>query len=91
MTAFRGYGYYASKAAMNMYTRALAWDPARHTLYAGGLGGLFRLDGDRLEALGLRGVQALAVTGDDLYAGAIDGLWRLSLAQFNITEGGLSP
>jgi NAD(P)-dependent dehydrogenase (short-subunit alcohol dehydrogenase family) len=27
MTHFRGYHYYGSKAAMNMYTRALAWDP----------------------------------------------------------------
>ncbi len=27
MTAFRGYGYYGSKTALNMYTRALAWDP----------------------------------------------------------------
>jgi len=27
MTRFRGYGYYGSKAAENMYTRALAWDP----------------------------------------------------------------
>jgi len=27
MTAFRGYNYYASKATLNMFTRALAWDP----------------------------------------------------------------
>jgi NAD(P)-dependent dehydrogenase (short-subunit alcohol dehydrogenase family) len=27
MTDFRGYYYYASKAALNMLTRALAWDP----------------------------------------------------------------
>lgn len=27
MDHFRGYHYYGSKAAMNMYTRALAWDP----------------------------------------------------------------
>jgi NAD(P)-dependent dehydrogenase (short-subunit alcohol dehydrogenase family) len=27
MTRFRGYGYYGSKAAENMYTRALAFDP----------------------------------------------------------------
>ena len=27
MTHFRGYHYYGSKSAMNMYTRALAWDP----------------------------------------------------------------
>jgi NAD(P)-dependent dehydrogenase (short-subunit alcohol dehydrogenase family) len=27
MRAFRGYGYYGSKAAENMYTRSLAWDP----------------------------------------------------------------
>jgi NAD(P)-dependent dehydrogenase (short-subunit alcohol dehydrogenase family) len=27
MTEFRGYYYYASKAALNMFTRALAWDP----------------------------------------------------------------
>jgi NAD(P)-dependent dehydrogenase (short-subunit alcohol dehydrogenase family) len=27
MNHFRGYHYYGSKAAMNMYTRALAWDP----------------------------------------------------------------
>ena len=27
MTHFRGYNYYASKAAMNMYTRSLAFDP----------------------------------------------------------------
>jgi NAD(P)-dependent dehydrogenase (short-subunit alcohol dehydrogenase family) len=27
MTWFRGYGYYGSKAAENMYTRALAFDP----------------------------------------------------------------
>ncbi len=27
MKAFRGYGYYGSKAAENMYTRALAFDP----------------------------------------------------------------
>jgi NAD(P)-dependent dehydrogenase (short-subunit alcohol dehydrogenase family) len=26
MTSFRGYHYYGSKAAMNMYTRSLAWD-----------------------------------------------------------------
>ena len=27
MEHFRGYNYYGSKAAMNMYTRSLAWDP----------------------------------------------------------------
>jgi NAD(P)-dependent dehydrogenase (short-subunit alcohol dehydrogenase family) len=27
MDQFRGYGYYGSKATMNMYTRSLAWDP----------------------------------------------------------------
>lgn len=27
MNHFRGYSYYGSKAAMNMYTRSLAWDP----------------------------------------------------------------
>ncbi|MBC8334195.1 MAG: SDR family oxidoreductase [Anaerolineales bacterium] len=27
MGDFRGYNYYGSKAAMNMYTRSLAWDP----------------------------------------------------------------
>jgi NAD(P)-dependent dehydrogenase (short-subunit alcohol dehydrogenase family) len=27
MTHFRGYHYYGSKAALNMYTRVLAWDP----------------------------------------------------------------
>jgi NAD(P)-dependent dehydrogenase (short-subunit alcohol dehydrogenase family) len=27
MDHFRGYNYYGSKAAMNMYTRSLAWDP----------------------------------------------------------------
>jgi len=27
MTRFRGYAYYGSKAAENMYTRALAWNP----------------------------------------------------------------
>jgi NAD(P)-dependent dehydrogenase (short-subunit alcohol dehydrogenase family) len=27
MTGFRGYGYYGSKAAENMYTRSLAFDP----------------------------------------------------------------
>ena len=27
MTGFRGYYYFGSKAALNMYTRALAWDP----------------------------------------------------------------
>ena len=27
MNHFRGYHYYGSKAAMNMYTRSLAWDP----------------------------------------------------------------
>lgn len=27
MGEFRGYNYYGSKAAMNMYTRSLAWDP----------------------------------------------------------------
>jgi NAD(P)-dependent dehydrogenase (short-subunit alcohol dehydrogenase family) len=27
MTHFRGYNYYGSKAALNMYTRSLAWDP----------------------------------------------------------------
>jgi NAD(P)-dependent dehydrogenase (short-subunit alcohol dehydrogenase family) len=27
MTRFRGYGYYGSKAAENMYTRSLAYDP----------------------------------------------------------------
>jgi NAD(P)-dependent dehydrogenase (short-subunit alcohol dehydrogenase family) len=27
MDHFRGYGYYGSKAAENMYTRALAFDP----------------------------------------------------------------
>ena len=27
MRDFRGYNYYGSKAAMNMYTRSLAWDP----------------------------------------------------------------
>jgi NAD(P)-dependent dehydrogenase (short-subunit alcohol dehydrogenase family) len=26
MDHFRGYNYYGSKAAMNMYTRSLAWD-----------------------------------------------------------------
>jgi NAD(P)-dependent dehydrogenase (short-subunit alcohol dehydrogenase family) len=26
MTSYRGYSYYGSKAALNMYTRALAWD-----------------------------------------------------------------
>ena len=27
MEHFRGYNYYGSKAALNMYTRSLAWDP----------------------------------------------------------------
>lgn len=27
MTHFRGYHYFGSKAALNMYTRSLAWDP----------------------------------------------------------------
>jgi len=27
MERFRGYYYFASKAAMNMFTRSLAWDP----------------------------------------------------------------
>jgi NAD(P)-dependent dehydrogenase (short-subunit alcohol dehydrogenase family) len=30
MTSFRGYYYFGSKAALNMYTRALAWDPEMH-------------------------------------------------------------
>lgn len=30
MKNFRGYYYFGSKAALNMYTRALAWDPETH-------------------------------------------------------------
>jgi hypothetical protein len=68
-----------------------------HELFAAfgiGLTSVLELSGDdgvtwqELETRPNTGVYRLAVSGDDLYAGRVDGLWRRSMATLSVPDGG---